>query len=154
LTDGTLLRAVEVVPVHLPNKPSETEQRIIERFIEMHHATDHCFVCLRNRVPPAFRDFVPEHIRSLDCQALTRLEPPLLKAFAAYLEDHDEKLGPMSLQTLANALATFGVRPITRMASAIPRAWLSAAKLAVHPGNEIGASETNWANSVLRSEFL
>ena len=112
LADGTSLRSVEVIPARLPYRPSELEQRIIYRFVEMRGAQDRCFPRLSDRTPPAFRKFVPEHICALDCQALAQLEPPLLKVFASYLMDHDSELSSLSSQKLADALANFGVRPI------------------------------------------
>ena len=106
LSDGTPLRAVEVVPTHLPYHPSELDERILRAVIAMTKAD--CFRNLRDDLPQRYRDQVPDWW-VLDYGRLHTIKAPQLKAIQGYIEDKYPDL-KVSLQKISDALKMFGIR--------------------------------------------
>jgi hypothetical protein len=113
LSDGTVIRAVDVVPANLPLKPSDLDWRIVHHVISIIGAQDRCYRSLREHAKPKCLD-VPEEmipeIRSIDCSALKGLELPSLKYLAAQIAKRDPTLKNLSHQKIADALRKFGMR--------------------------------------------
>ena len=109
LADDARLRAVELIPVHLPLEPTELEWRIVHHAIAFIDAEEHCYRRLRDDVPAEFREMVPD-VRVLDCNKLSGLDIPSLEAIAAYIAERDRTLRRLSLQKIADALRQFGMR--------------------------------------------
>jgi hypothetical protein len=107
LADGTPLRAVEVVPTHLPYKPSELEERILRHVISLTNSYD-CYRSIREGLPEHLQRQVPD-LRALDYSRVRRIQAPPLKRIRAYIEDHDRKLN-FSNQKIADTLAMCGIR--------------------------------------------
>ena len=115
LADGTALRAVEMLPAHLPYESSALDLRIIRHTIALIRAKKRCYRHFRDGLEPQFRDMVPKHLRFLDCSKLSGLNVPPLKVIEAYIADHDPTLQPLSQQKIVDALRKFGIRvPIPR----------------------------------------
>lgn len=109
LADGTGLRAVEVMPVHMPNRPSELEWRIVHHTISILGAEEQCYRRLRDDVPPALRHMTPD-LRFLDCSRLQDLNLRPLKLIASLIAEKEPHLRKLSTQKVADALRTFGIR--------------------------------------------
>jgi hypothetical protein len=113
LSDGTILRAVEVIPANLPLKPSELDWRIVRHVISIIGAEDRCYRSLREHAKPRCldlpHDIIPD-IRFIDCSALKGLELPSVKSLVAQIAKIDPALKNLSRQTIANALCKFGMR--------------------------------------------
>jgi hypothetical protein len=108
LADGGRLRAVEVLPSHLPYNPSELEERILGHVIAL-TGSDYCYRSIREGLPEHLQHQVPDLPRLLDYSRVRRIQAPPLKKIRAYIEDHDPEL-KVSNQKIADALTTFGVR--------------------------------------------
>jgi hypothetical protein len=101
LADGTQLRAVEVIPTHLPYKPSKLEERILQEVISF--TTSHgCYRSIREGLPEHLQHQVPD-LRAVDYSRVGTIKVPLLKQLPGY----DLQV---SNQKISDALATFGVR--------------------------------------------
>jgi hypothetical protein len=113
LSDGTILRAVEVIPANLPLKPSELDWRIVRHVIRIIGAEGRCYRSLREHAKPRCldlpHDIIPD-IRFIDCSALKGLELPSVKSLVAQIAKIDPALKNLSRQTTANALCKFGMR--------------------------------------------
>jgi hypothetical protein len=113
LSDGTILRAVEVIPANLPLKPSELDWRIVRHVIRIIGAEGRCYRSLREHAKPRCldlpHDIIPD-IRFIDCSALKGLELPSVKSLVAQIAKIDPALKNLSRQTIANALCKFGMR--------------------------------------------
>jgi hypothetical protein len=107
LSDGTSLRATEVVPTHLPYEPSPVAYRILKNVIAYLGADD-CYRSVREGLPSHLRDSVPE-LRQIDLGRVRNLRVGYLKEIQTYIERNDSEL-KVSAQTISDALATFGVR--------------------------------------------
>jgi hypothetical protein len=107
LTDGTRLRAVEVIPTHLPYRPSDLDERILRHTISRTKSY-YCYRSIREDLPEDLRHQVPD-LRCLDYSRVRTIKTPMLKVIRAYIEDKDPGL-KVSNQKIADALATFGVR--------------------------------------------
>ena len=107
LADGSRLRAVEVLPTHLPYEPSALDERILRHVISM-TGSDYCYRSIREGLPEHLRTQVPD-LRALDYSRVRKIQAPTLKVIKAYIEDHDPTMR-VSNQKIADALATFGVR--------------------------------------------
>jgi hypothetical protein len=107
LTDGTRLRAVEVIPTHLPYRPSDLDERILRHVIALTKSY-HCYRSIREGLPEHLQHQVPD-LRALDYSRVRNIRAPLLKVVQGYIEDHDPDL-KVSNQKIADALAIFGVR--------------------------------------------
>jgi hypothetical protein len=103
LTDGTRLRAVEVVPTHLPYELSDLEKRILRHVISLTRADNNCYRSIRRGLPEHLQQQVPD-LRNVDY------------VIRAYIEDNDPVLR-VSNQKIADALATCGVRIPSRRRS-------------------------------------
>jgi hypothetical protein len=98
LSDGTCLRAVEVVQASLPWTLTELQKQIVYWTIEFAGSGDDCY-----RYGPPTPD-----LKSLDYAALRKLEIPKLAALVRFIA---EKTGLITnRQTVANTLAVCGVR--------------------------------------------
>jgi hypothetical protein len=113
LSDGTVLRAVEVIPAKLPLNPSDLDWRIVHHVISIIGAEDHCYRSLREHSKPkcldVFEEMIPE-IRFIDCSALEGLGLPSLKHLAQQIGKKDPTLKRLSRQKIADALRKFGIR--------------------------------------------
>jgi hypothetical protein len=109
LGDGTQLRAVEVVPIHLPFHPTVHDWRIVHAAIAALRAEERCYRNLQKDLPRAEQGMVPDW-RAIDCSKLSGLELPPLKELALCIAEKDPTLGELSQQTIANALRRFGMR--------------------------------------------
>jgi hypothetical protein len=113
LSDGTVLRAVEVIPAKLPLKPSDLDWRIVHHVISIIGAENRCYRSLREHAKPRCldlpEDIVPE-IRFIDCSALKGLELPSLKYLAWEIAKKHPTLKKLSHPKIAYALRTFGMR--------------------------------------------
>jgi hypothetical protein len=112
LSDGAVLRAVEVIPANLPLKPSELDWLIVHHVIWIIEAEDRCYRSLREHAKPKCldlpEDIVPE-IRSIDCGALKGLKLPSLKYLAWQIAKRHPTL-KFSDQKIADTLRKFGMR--------------------------------------------
>jgi hypothetical protein len=107
LIDGTRLRAVEVVPTHLPYKPSELEERILRHVIALRKSYD-CYRSIREGLPEDQQQQVPD-LRVLDYARVCSIHAPPLKAIQGYITEKDPEL-KVSNQKIADALAMCGMR--------------------------------------------
>jgi hypothetical protein len=111
LIDGTRLRAVEVVPTHLPYEPSQLDKRILGHVILLTNSYD-CSRILLEGLPKDLQDKFEEDFRkarALDFSRVRTIQAPLLKVIRGYIERKNPEL-KVSDQKIADALATFGVR--------------------------------------------
>jgi hypothetical protein len=104
LRDGTVLRAVEVVPALLPHIVTETDLSIVHQTIELVGAKDET----RYRFPADLKLLAD----GLDCGTLPSLQDriPLLKQIKAHIEDHEPSLKGISEQQISDSLRKFGMR--------------------------------------------
>jgi hypothetical protein len=104
LRDGTVVRAVEVVPALLPHKVTEMDLSIVHQTIELVGAKDET----RYRFPADLK--LPAD--GLDCSTLPSLQDriPLLKLIKAHIEDHEPSLKGISEQQISDSLQKFGMR--------------------------------------------
>ncbi len=109
LNDGTTLRAVEVMPVYMPNEPSELDWRIVQHTISIIGAEERCYRRLGAELPDPYREMAPD-IRFLDCSRLSELKLPPLKEIAWKIAARDPTLEKLSQQKIADALRRFGMR--------------------------------------------
>lgn len=109
LNDGTMLRAVEVIPAYLPEEPSELDWRIVHHTISIIGAEERCYRRLGAELPVPYRDMVSD-IRFLDCSRLSELKLPPLKEIAWKIAVRDPTLEKLSQQKIADALRRFGMR--------------------------------------------
>ena len=119
LLDGTVLRAVEVVPAKLPRNPSELDWKIIHHVISIVKVENQCYRSFREHAKPACAD-VPEEMipedRIIDCSALQIGNLPSLKYLKQQIGRRDRSLKNVSHQTIADALRDFGMRiPASRL---------------------------------------
>jgi hypothetical protein len=104
LADGTRLRAVEVIPTHLPYEPSELEVQILRHVIDLTRS-HHCYRSIREGLPEHLQHLVPD-LRALDYSRVHTIQAPPLKLID-FVKEHGLMV---SSQKIADALATFGVR--------------------------------------------
>jgi hypothetical protein len=113
LSEGSVLRAVEIIPANLPLKPSELDWLIVHHVIWIIGAETRCYRSLREHAKPRCldlpEDIVPE-IKFIDCSALKGLELPPLKYLAREIGKKHPALKKLSHQKIADALRTFGMR--------------------------------------------
>jgi hypothetical protein len=107
LMDGTRLRAVDVVPTHLPYELSERDERILRHVIALTRSYD-CYRSIRESLPEHLQHQVPD-LRALDYGRVRTIQAPPLKVIRAFIEDHDPQL-KVSNQKIADALAKCGLR--------------------------------------------
>lgn len=106
LTDGTKVRAIELIPSHLPLDPTELDVRILHGTL-MHSGAEQCYRSVRDDIPGDPR--VPD-LRGIDYSRLSGLNIPSLESIAAFLAERHPALPVPSPQTISNALRKFGVR--------------------------------------------
>jgi hypothetical protein len=113
LSDGRVLRAVEIIPANLPLEPSELTWRIVHHVISIVKAEDQCYRSLREHAKSTCSDLpeemIPE-IRFIDCGALEIGKLPPLKYLKQQIGRRDPSLKRVSHQTVADALRDFGIR--------------------------------------------
>jgi hypothetical protein len=107
LADGTRLRGVEVIPTHLPYKPSQVDERIIHNVISLTKSY-HCYRSMREGLPGDWQHLVPD-LHALDYGRVRTIKAPPLKVIQAYIAENDPEL-KVSNQKIADALAMCGVR--------------------------------------------
>ena len=109
LTDGTRLRAVEVIPAPLPYSPSELDKRILKHVIAFAGA-DHCYRSIREGLPPEEAELLPD-MRAIDYSRVREIKLPAggLKVIRGYITDNDPTL-KVSMQKISDTLSTFGIR--------------------------------------------
>ncbi len=105
LTNGTPLRAVEVIPARLPLEPTELDWRIVHRTLSIIGAK-HCYRHFPTRLPPHLVADRP----ILDCSTLGGLPLPLLKVITSRIREIDPTLRQVSEQQIADSLRKFGIR--------------------------------------------
>jgi hypothetical protein len=105
LKDGSELRALEIEPKHLPDRPSDLDWRIVHLTLELIDAK-HCYRSLRDDVPSDQRDRVPDW-HFLDVGRLSGLALPPLKDITRFIVSRYKKV---SGQQVANSLQQFGIR--------------------------------------------
>jgi hypothetical protein len=104
LADGTQLRAVEVIPTHLPYKLSKLEETILQQVISLTRS-DHCYRSIREGLPEHLQHQVPD-LRAIDYSRVSTIQAPLLKEIPGYnLQASNQKI--------SDALATLGIRKTT-----------------------------------------
>jgi hypothetical protein len=108
LSNGVAFRAVEVIPAHLPLKPTKVDWRIIHNTLAIIGA-DHCYRKFATGLPPQLQDMFAD-LRILDCGTLSGLTLPLLKVLTSRLRERDPALGDISEQQIADTLRKFGIR--------------------------------------------
>jgi hypothetical protein len=109
LTDGTELRAVEVVPSYMPIEPSELDWRVVQYTVALVGAEKRCYRSLREGAAPELQPMIPD-LRYLDCSSLSGLDLPPLKVISGCIREKDRSLRKISEQKVADALRTFGMR--------------------------------------------
>jgi hypothetical protein len=107
LADGIPLRAVEVLPTHLPYKPSELDERILRLVISL-TGSEYCYRSIREGLPEHRQHQVPD-VRGLDYSRVRKIQAPPLKVIRGFIEDQHPDL-KVSNQKIADALARFGIR--------------------------------------------
>jgi hypothetical protein len=113
LSDGTVLRAVEVAAARLPLGPSDLAWRIVHHVISIVKAEDQCYRSLREHAKSTCSDLPEEMIpetRFLNCSALEIGKLPPLKYLKQKIGRRDPSLKRVSHQTVADALRDFGIR--------------------------------------------
>ena len=110
LEDGTVLKAVEVLPANLPYEPSEIDWRIVWHTIVIVGAEERCFRSWPEGLPPS-QTTDPSTLR-IDCSKVYDLTIPPLKVLHHDLGLKDPELGALSQQQISDSLAKFGMRPI------------------------------------------
>jgi hypothetical protein len=111
LTDGTELRAVEVIPTRLLYHPSELDWRIVRHTISIIKAEKGCYRSLRQGLfPRPLRRMVPNR-RFLDCSKLAGLKiERSLKDITREIGRKDPTLRRLSPQKVSDTLRKFGIR--------------------------------------------
>ena len=114
LRDGTLMRAVEIIPARLPYEPSGLDWTIIFLTISKIQAQDKCSYSTGGLFSEHPDD--NPYIGLIDCSKLADLpRVPELKVIKGYIEDREPRLKSLSEQTISNALRKFGMRiPVAR----------------------------------------
>jgi hypothetical protein len=92
LGDGTELRAVEVVPTHLPYDPTGHDWRIVHAAITALQAEERCYRDLRKDFPRSEQYMVPDW-RAIDCSKLSGLDLPPLRELALRIAEIDPNPG-------------------------------------------------------------
>jgi hypothetical protein len=105
LNNGSRVRAVEVMPTHL-RTPSALDDSILRHVMAL--TQSNCYRNMREDLPEHSQRGVPD-LYALDYGRVLTIKPPLLKVIQAYIKDHDPELR-VSNQTIASALATWGIR--------------------------------------------
>jgi hypothetical protein len=98
LSNGSALRAVEVIPARLSIEPSERDWKIVHHTLSIIGA-EQCY-----------RPWPDSERSVLDCSLLAGLTLPQLKQIAWRLEERDPSLKGLSQQKIADALRNFGIR--------------------------------------------
>jgi hypothetical protein len=113
LTDGTALRAVEVIPARLPLEPTELDWRIIHHALSVLGAS-HCYRDLGYGLPQQLQEMMLD-LRIVDCASFDRLTLRPLKVLSSLIRERDSTLRRLSAQQVADTLRKFGIRvPIPR----------------------------------------
>jgi hypothetical protein len=107
LVDGTWLRAVEVIPSHMPYELSELEKLILRHVIVL-TGSYYCYRSIREGLPEQLHQQVPD-LRALDYSRVRTIRAPSLKVIKGFIEDQNPQL-KVSSQKIADALAKCGVR--------------------------------------------
>jgi hypothetical protein len=113
LRDGTLMRAVDIIPARLPYEPSGLDWTIISLTISRLGAQNKCSYSTEG----LFSEH-PDHdpyIGLIDCNKLAGLSIPELKVIKGYIEDREPRLATLSAQKISDTLRKFGMRiPVAR----------------------------------------
>jgi hypothetical protein len=109
LSDGTILRAVEIIPARLFVEPSDLDWRIVHHTISIIGAEERCYRHLGHGLPLPYCDMVPD-MKVLDCSKLHGLKLPSLKHIAGQIAHKDWTLKKLSQQKIADTLREFGMR--------------------------------------------
>jgi hypothetical protein len=119
LSDGAVLRAVEVIPVKLPLRPSELDWRIVHLVISIVAAEDACYRSVREHAKRSCADVSEEMFpedRFIDCSTLNAVTLPSLKYITQQIGKRDPTLKRLSRRKVAQTLGKFGMRFPTRLA--------------------------------------
>jgi hypothetical protein len=87
LVDGSWLRAVEVIPSHLPYELSELEKLILRHVILL-TGSYHCSRSIQEGLPEHLQQQVPD-VHALDYSRLSTIQVPQLKVIRAFIEDEN-----------------------------------------------------------------
>lgn len=118
LSNGTCLRAVEVIPTNLFNQPSALDEKILCCVIALTKAN--CIRNLRDEVPEYYRDQIPDWW-VLDHTLVRMIKAPQLKVIRGYIADNCSDL-QVSLQKISDTLKKFEIRIPRRRPRAKPAA--------------------------------
>jgi hypothetical protein len=123
LSNGTELRAVEIIPARLPYHPSELDWRIVQHTISILRLESSAYRTLRQDLFPRRRRGGLPKGPLLDCSKLAGLRiDASLKYLTCEIAIRDPSLSRLSAQAVSNALRKFGARipkPRPRRTSAL-----------------------------------
>jgi hypothetical protein len=113
LRDGTLMRAVEIIPALLPYEISALDRAIVALTLSQMDALDKCSYSSGG----VFFDYPEDdpYVGCIDCSKLAGLSIPELKVIKGYIEDREPRLATLSAQKISDTLRKFGMRiPVSR----------------------------------------
>jgi hypothetical protein len=113
LHDGTLMRAVDIIPARLPYKLSDLDCIIVSATISAIGAQDQCSYSTEG----LFSEHPDDDPCTgfVDCGKLAGLPIPELKVIKGFIEDRAPGLGSLSEQKISDTLRNFGMRiPVAR----------------------------------------
>jgi hypothetical protein len=114
LADGTVLENVELLSAPMLAEPTDLEWQILTAALKVIEDGEASVRSLREGVPAAHAQFVPD-VRALDWARLPGRKLPPLKELVAAIKGVDARLKNVAPQTIANALRKFGLRvPVPR----------------------------------------
>lgn len=114
LSNGTQLRAVEVVPANLPYELSNLDWQIIESTIKLMKIGHLVMRTFGEELDDDVRETLPQ-IRRVDFLRLKEHQPPPLKVIQHFIET--EGVGHISFEKLSSTLSKCGMRLVRRRAS-------------------------------------
>jgi hypothetical protein len=109
LQNGTLLRAVEVIPALLPSELSELDWYILHKTIAFMKAELRIYRSYWEGLDVRFQTGLPD-CRSLDFSRLAGLDTPLLKQIKGYISDDKLVTRVPSEEKIASTLKKCGMR--------------------------------------------
>ena len=110
LSDGRRLRAVEIIPCHMPPRGDQPrcvqsfkrQLAVIAHIVRMNNAEDRCYQTVDDDLLPG--------VRRLEFNTLQDLNVPPLSAIIHHIDLNDPDLNGISRQEVANILRDWGLR--------------------------------------------